>query len=108
MGKTVALLVALAPAFACGALCIAVEVVPRLTSARRRFLSNEPGIHALAETLSHAAFYGPAVTAILGLKNIPWVGTIAAVGWFVALVWLSYALRCRLHELDRSLKGDEK
>lgn len=62
------------------------------------------GIHWRAEVVSHAAFYGTAVAAYLGVSHeSPLFGVFAAL-WFVTCLWYSRRLITRVDELEEHLE----
>lgn len=61
-------------------------------------------IHWRAEVVSHAAFYGTAVAAYLGVSHESVLFGVFAALWFVTCLWYSRRLIDRVDELEEHLE----
>lgn len=100
MDKSIAYLVVLLPAIASAVLAFLVECLPALARGYRSLVQSHNRVEWLREIVTHAAFYGSAVGAALGVKkDSALLGWIAAA-WFIALISASYALTEHLEHLS--------
>jgi hypothetical protein len=100
MDKSIAYLVVLLPAIASALLAFFVECMPALAKGYRSFMESRHKVEWLREIVTHAAFYGSAIGAALGLKkDSALLGWIAAA-WFIALISAAYALTEHVERLS--------
>jgi len=100
MDKSIAFLVVLLPAIASAIAAFVVEVAPVLARGYRKFMESRHKVEWLREIVTHAAFYGSAVGAALGVKKDSAVLGWIAGAWFIALISAAYALTEHVESLS--------
>lgn len=98
--NVIAILVVLAPGIFCAILGFTIEIVPKIRHRLHTMMHSASDVHWLSELVSHSAFYGTVIGAVLGFKkDAPETAWLAAI-WFVVLLYLSRLLSKRHAELE--------
>ncbi|MES2027405.1 MAG: hypothetical protein V4448_17805 [Pseudomonadota bacterium] len=101
MKEFVPIVVALAPAIVCALVGFVVEVVPLLQAfIVREIYSSVAKLEWLKEIVSHASFYGVAVTGLTGIGHEAPGFYYLAAGWFFACQMFTLFLVKRLERLE--------
>lgn len=109
MEKFIPIFVVLAPAIVCALVGFVVEVVP----AFQRFVVKEiysslAKLEWLKEVVSHASFYGVAVSGFLGYNQKSYEFYVYALAWFLACQWFSVRLVTRIEDFEEEAKEKDK
>ena len=103
--NVIAILVVLAPGMVCAVLGLIVEVAPKIRHRLYTMMHSASDVHWLSELVSHSAFYGTVIAAVLGFKKEAPETTWLAAIWFVVLLYLSRLLSNRHSELEEKERG---